>query len=387
MKRTFGSFAGAMTLAACAWGAEGAASVKKLEPTAVAATTWVGNWGGLDAATNRLAQTLEKAGVKTTGSVTWIFTRGIMDESDPEKYRTEIQMPLASRGKDLPAATGDVRFEKTPAIEVATIEYHGKSKDVGTQFQKLATWVYANGHAISGPAREVVTKRSGENLDAEVQFVIGGGSSGAEASPRFDTKVREDFFAGFSGDPRALERGMKTCEATLAADPKHAEAMVWHGSGLVFESGAAFQKGETKTGMDLWMRGLAEVDQAVSLRPEDVSVLIPRAATLLAVARFDPNPEASKAMLVKGLSDYEKVLSKQKATFASLGVHSRGELLVGLGLASHDLGRVDEAKTYFERIRKELPGSDYDDLAKAWLDGSKKPTLATYSCQGCHDSH
>lgn len=390
MRRTFASWCAATTLATGAFAAPDTPVVKKLEPAVVAATTWVGNWGGLDAAGKRMAAALEKAGLRTTGTTTWIFTRSLMDESDPEKYRTEIQMPLASRSADgkLPAPIGDVRFETTPALDVAALAYHGKSKDVGGAFQTLGAWIFSNGHAISGPAREVVTRRSGEDVEGEVQFAIDGAAGGSrtgEAAPRFDAKVRDDFFAGFSGDPRALERGMKTCEATLAADPKHAEAMVWQGSGLVFQSGTAFQKGDPKTGMELWTRGLGEMDDAVSIRPEDVGVLIPRAATLLAVARFDPRPESAKAMLEKGVGDYEKVLAKQEAMFASLSTHSKGELLVGLGLASKELGRAEKAKAYFERVRKECPGSDYDDLAKSWLDGSKPATLAGYSCQGCHD--
>ena len=48
---------------------------------------------------------------------------------------------------------------------------------------------------------------------------------------RFDKLVREDLFAGFGGDEAALARGLGQCEATLARDPKHAEALVWRGRG------------------------------------------------------------------------------------------------------------------------------------------------------------
>ncbi|HJX85000.1 MAG TPA: hypothetical protein VJ723_11705, partial [Candidatus Angelobacter sp.] len=57
------------------------------------------------------------------------------------------------------------------------------------------------------------------------------------AQERFDLKVRNYFFAGFLGNDAALEKGMKICEAALAANPKDAEAMVWHGSGVYFRSG------------------------------------------------------------------------------------------------------------------------------------------------------
>ena len=70
----------------------------------------------------------------------------------------------------------------------------------------------------------------------------------APPSGRFDMEVREDFFAGFGGNAERLARGMARTEEVLAAAPDHAEALVWHGSGLVFRSGQAFQSGDTATG-------------------------------------------------------------------------------------------------------------------------------------------
>ena len=46
----------------------------------------------------------------------------------------------------------------------------------------------------------------------------------------FDYKVRADFFDGLRGDTAALDRAIKLCEDTLAREPDHAEAMVWHGA-------------------------------------------------------------------------------------------------------------------------------------------------------------
>ncbi|MBI1853653.1 MAG: hypothetical protein HYR85_25220 [Planctomycetes bacterium] len=362
--------------------------VKKLPAAAVATTTYVGSWTGLGTATTKFQESVDKAGVKTTGPTTWIFTRGIMDEPDANKYRTEIQVALATPGDKLPAPVGDIRFEKTKVIEVASLDYKGKSADVGGTFQTVAIWVLTNGYEIAGPAREVITRRNADELEAEVQFPVSkpGSEKTASDAPggRFDMKVRDDFFGGFAGDAAALERGMKTCEDALAKDPGNAEAMVWHGSGLVFESGTAFKKGDQPKGMELWVRGLGEMDKAVALQPENIGVLIPRAATLLAIAQYEPRADASKALVEKAVGDYEKVLQKQEPYFGSLSVHSRGELLVGLGLASHELGRTDKARAYFQRIRKECAGSDYDDLAKGWLDGSSKPALESYTCQGCH---
>src|SRR5215469_13356050 len=87
-------------------------------------------------------------------------------------------------------------------------------------------------------------------------FLVGflSSISSAHAQERFDLKVRQDFFAGFAGNQDALDRGMKACEDTLATNPKNAEAMVWHGSGVLFEAGKYFQSGDQQKGMEFWTR-------------------------------------------------------------------------------------------------------------------------------------
>src|SRR5579864_880916 len=92
-----------------------------------------------------------------------------------------------------------------------------------------------------------------------------GGAILLLAQERFDYKVRNYFFAGFAGDAASLEKGMKLCEDSLASEPKNAEAMVWHGAGLFYESGQAFQKQDMQKGGELWARGLKEMDDAVAL--------------------------------------------------------------------------------------------------------------------------
>ncbi len=205
----------------------------------------------------------------------------------------------------------------------------------------------------------------------------------AAQDARFDTKVRNDFFAGFAGDKAALERGMKACESVLAADPKAAEALVWHGSGLMYLSGQAFQSGDQTKGMDLFIRGQEEMDRAVNLEPDNVAVLIPRGATLLQVTLFMPGNPQSKPLLEKGLTDYLKTLDLQKTYFGNLGEHPRGQLLFGIADANARLGNAAEAARYFERIKAELPGTEYASRADTWLN-TKTLTRDQEMCIGCH---
>lgn len=128
----------------------------------------------------------------------------------------------------------------------------------------------------------------------------------AEADARFDLIVREDIFAGFNGDDKAMQRGVAKCDEVLAKNPKHAEAMVWRGSAKVFQAGQAFSKGNAGVGMQLWTAGLKDVDKAVELEPENIAVRIPRAAVLMPASANVPAFMA-KPLVEKAKADFEKI--------------------------------------------------------------------------------
>ena len=110
-------------------------------------------------------------------------------------------------------------------------------------------------------------------------------SLAALAQQRFDFKVREDMFAGMDGDTAAFDRAMKLIADTLAREPDHAEALVWRGDGRLFMAGQAFQRGDLAEGQKLFAEGLADMERAVALAPNDIAVRVPRAAGLLPYAR------------------------------------------------------------------------------------------------------
>jgi hypothetical protein len=217
-----------------------------------------------------------------------------------------------------------------------------------------------------------------------VAFLIGFISSigSAPAQQRFDLKVRQDFFAGFAGNYDALAQGMKACEDALAADPKNAEAMVWHGSGLLFEAGARLQSGDSDKGAELWTRGLKEMQMAVELEPDNVAVRIPRGAVLLTSSHFVPESMA-KPLIETGLTDYARAYELQKDRFATLGVHPRGELLFGLAEGYSRMGDQAKAAEFFEKIRADLPNTAYARRADQWMETKSLPAEQT-RCVGCH---
>jgi uncharacterized protein YciI len=206
--------------------------------------------------------------------------------------------------------------------------------------------------------------------------------STAAPAARFDHVVRNDFFAGFNGDAAALERGMKVTEQVLAAQPDHAEAMVWHGSGMFFLSGRFFQQGDSQKGMEFWTKSLAMMDRAVELAPANVGVRIPRGAVLLSASRFVP-PDMRKQLLDRAFSDYNHSFELQKDRIATMPTHPKGELLSGLAEMHELSGRAPESKALLQQIVREMAGSPYSRRAEKWL-AEGMPAPAQRNCIGCH---
>ena len=214
-------------------------------------------------------------------------------------------------------------------------------------------------------------------------LVIGGQAPDARAAQRFDYQVRADFFAGIAGDTARLQKVVDVCEKALAENPKHAEALVWHGAAVLLKASFAFQKGDATTGMPLFSQGVKEMSDAVAIAPDNPGVLIPRGAVLIEATKNMP-PEQARPLLESAIANYEHVLKIQEPTFPTLGDHAKGELLFGLAEGSARLGRQDKAKMYFDRLIADAPTSGQAPRAKEWLATGTVPKANGMSCVGCH---
>ncbi len=201
---------------------------------------------------------------------------------------------------------------------------------------------------------------------------------------RFDFKVREDMFAGVDGDREAFDRAMTLIADTLAADPDHAEALVWRGDGRLFLSGQAFLRGAIGEGQALAVQGLADMDRAVALAPKSIAVRIPRAAGLMPFARgLRPFNRAEADRLTKiAVGDFEFTVAATAGNWSTLAEHNRGELLGALADGWLELGDAAKANVYLDRLSAELPGTPYaKNAALRRIDPAAKAPL---TCLGCH---
>lgn len=194
--------------------------------------------------------------------------------------------------------------------------------------------------------------------------------------------VRSDLFAGLRGDMTRLERGMKACEATLATEPNHPEALVWHGAGLAYLAGQALRRQELIRARDLLERGITEMDRAVAIAPDSMFVVIPRASAFSAVSVSLPDRVRARKLLQAAVEGFEQAFAVERPRFDHLSVHRRGELLAGLAESWWRLGDTEKARGYLERIVAELPDSPYQARARAWLEDG--PETGRLSCLTCH---
>ena len=220
---------------------------------------------------------------------------------------------------------------------------------------------------------------------AALEVVATRAARGDSASPsmRFDNVVRDDFFEGFRGDAARFERAMKRCEEELAKDPRHAQALVWHGSGLTFRAGQAARRRDLAAAGEQLERGLREMNEAVAIAPRDTVVLLLRGVTLSRASAGVGDRDLGASLLRTAVGDYETTLGIQREIFSALSTHARGELLGALAESWQRLGDNAKSRAYLTRIVAEVPFSPYAETAEKWL--TRKPEASErLTCLGCH---
>ncbi len=204
----------------------------------------------------------------------------------------------------------------------------------------------------------------------------------AESQPHLDQRTLDDFISGFRGNRDALDRAVAAARKLLDAQPEHAEAMVFLGSGTLALSGRSFlEDNDMQKGMELWQKGNALMDKAVQMQPDNPAVRSQRGNTLLIASRRVP-ADWQPALLEKSLADFNAILELHKEDFSKLPERDRGELLACLADGYDRSGEKDKSLAYLERIVKELPGTEYAKRADAWMKDPSYP-VEKRTCIDC----
>jgi len=209
-------------------------------------------------------------------------------------------------------------------------------------------------------------------------------SAPAETEEFVPAAVRLEFFEGFQGgDEAKLEHVQKVCERTLARDPHHPEALVWHGFLLLVRSGQSLRRGDRDQGLLLRSRALRELDEGAALKPNGISARAPHGVAMFTLALDLPVPQA-REFLEKGVDDYETVLRLHGDRFESLSPHARAELLFGLADGWAKLGDSTRAHSYYARLSREEPKTDLGERSLAWLAGRRDLGPRPSCTSTCH---
>jgi tetratricopeptide (TPR) repeat protein len=203
------------------------------------------------------------------------------------------------------------------------------------------------------------------------------------AQSRLDTdQLRNDLFAAMAGNAEALQRIFVSTEKVLGEDPNHAQALVWHGAATM---GRFFVEppGNLQAAMQNVQNGVAEMDRAVSLTPDDLEVRIMRAVVYGPASRSLPPPLA-ESMIEKARTDLQHTFDLQERHLAELGTHPLGELLQALGDVYSRQGKVDDAEKYYRMIQTMLKDTEYARRAGEWMKTRQPLPEAQTNCVGCH---
>jgi tetratricopeptide (TPR) repeat protein len=221
-----------------------------------------------------------------------------------------------------------------------------------------------------------------KTMTISVVSVILFGSVLAAQQPPDIRSAGLDLLGALSGDMAKFERGMQALEALLAKNPDDSALKVLHGNGVFAQSGQAFEKGDIANATKLWQASLDEMAQAVEMAPNNIFVRARRGVLLISASRSSSMPPAmAKPFIELAVGDFEKVLEvrEKEQTLSQRSTHQRGELLTGLADGWNRMGNPDKARSYFERITRDLKGTVYEQKANAWLQNKPDAKAATTS--------
>jgi tetratricopeptide (TPR) repeat protein len=206
------------------------------------------------------------------------------------------------------------------------------------------------------------------------------------AQERLDTAaMRNDLFAALSGNGDAVTRLVTNSERLLAANPDHPQALVWHGMTLLATGwpNSRMSSEERDAALARFREGVAEVDRAVELAPDDIEVRVMRGIAFRPISLQMPSPN-SERMLEKARTDFQRIFDLQRDVLDGLGTHPLGELLQALGDIYARQSKIEEADRYYGLIEAKLPGTEYAARAALWRQTRQPLPPGQTSCIGCH---
>ncbi len=181
--------------------------------------------------------------------------------------------------------------------------------------------------------------------------------------------LQAEFNKGMQGDEKVFETAMKQSEELLVKNPKDAEILVLHGSAMLYQSGKAFQTGNFGEGGKLWKKGQTEMDEAVTIAPENIKVLMTRGTTYLSASKQFPVKEEADRLLKIGVGDFDKIAADKN--FKQFPEGLRFDVLLKLAEGYERLKETEKARGFYQTLSTEATGKIKEKAVK-WLEENKQ---------------
>lgn len=220
---------------------------------------------------------------------------------------------------------------------------------------------------LAQPAGQDETTEAAEQRFEFIQ--IEPGTSGYRG---FEREVFADFIEASQGDAEARRRLLEKCESAIEADAEHAEAIAWRGAVKMFQAGTASESGDFRAAMQHTNDSLADLNRARELEPENPGVRMVAAQMLLSLAKYHPMENMAKGYAKQGVEDAKTALSSLYDNWDKQPTDVKGQLMLGVAEGYDKLGKVTEARDWFNRVIGAVPGTAWAEQAQAWLDAADK---------------
>jgi hypothetical protein len=208
--------------------------------------------------------------------------------------------------------------------------------------------------------------------------VLSATAVSAQPEPQLDG----GFFAALGGDSAAIQAVLESTAQALAQNANDAEALVEHGFMTVFAGSVAARAGEPD-GMSRIGAGMAEMDRAVALAPDNGRVRVLR-GIMLQQASYDAPATVAHPMLENARSDFDRAYALQVDVLDLLGEHRLGELLQIKADIESRLALTAEAEETYRLLSAKLPNTEYAERAGEWLQTRSSLPRNKTTCIGCH---
>lgn len=163
---------------------------------------------------------------------------------------------------------------------------------------------------------------------------------------------------GVEGDKEAVKKAEKVLKKLIDLEPKDAEAYCWYGSVLTLKGKYAWFP---LNKMKYVNKGIKEMDKAIELAPDNVTVRMIRANNSLSLPDMFHRTDIA-------ITDFEHLISMKEKNPGSFEEDLLAEILLNMGKAYKKKGDLLKARENWQKVIETAPESEEALEAKELLE-------------------